>query len=200
MKRKTKAMLRKEHNRIMSGFVIFSVFLALRGILPAKAQIATESAGSTEEVKTAVEAVSDAPKASQVANKGVPAGVPSQYQKDTVARVCGERFVGSVLSTCYRDVLAIAYTESRFDCSVLGDNGKARGCYQIWFQLHGITAQQAEDFDFATRWTLDRMVSQGYSTFRAWALGSHNSFTPDVNKAYSQIVKAKSAEFERVGL
>ena len=192
-KRPTKRQMRKEREIVIKCFIVLSVFLAVRSEAPAKAQnepVSVEAASSTPIVAVVFQ---DAPKAVY--------GLPTQSQKDTVAKVCTKAFTDNASkSGCYYDLLAIAYTESRFNCDSVGDSGKAIGCYQIWVNLHKLSVEQAQDFEQAAAWTLNRMISQGYPTYRTWAVGSHNSFTPEVNKRYSAMVKAKSADFERAGL
>lgn len=116
------------------------------------------------------------------------AGTPSQEQKDATAAVCQKVAENRkefyepygisenlFLTTCYQDLLAIAYAESRFDCSVVGDQGRSHGCFQIQTKLHGVSVENATDYAWAAEWTLDRMVRDyQYPRFRTLAIERHN--------------------------
>ena len=109
-------------------------------------------------------AAPEPPKATHVPPKRVQASLtaPPQAIKDATARVCrrvGDNRVdilaGQGISaelfatTCYYDLLAMAYAESRFACHAVGDSGKSRGCFQIQTALHGVSIAQAEDYEWA---------------------------------------------------
>lgn len=194
--RKTKRQIKREQYWIKVSFIVISVVGALMGegtvtVYQAKASPETQILPVSDEKQELVSGIKEGK-----------SSVPSASQKAAAEMVCRKHFGGSseMVDQCRWDLLAIAYTESRFNCESVGDNSKARGCYQIWYKLHKITVEQAEDFEWAANWTLERMISQGFPVYRSWALGSHNSFTPEVNSRYSKIVKEKSAEFERAGL
>lgn len=186
----------KTRFRLRIAFVLISFFCALSGdgtVTVYRAPVSIVGVAEAKEVQVYQKAVSVSPRASQ--------GLPSQFQKDAATRVCSKKFSGGALSVCYRDILAIAWTESRFDNEAVGDHGKSFGAFQIYTNVHKhVTQEQANDFEWAATWTLDRLISQGYMEYRTWALGSHNSMTPEVNARYSKMVKEKSAEFERTGL
>jgi hypothetical protein len=91
---------------------------------------------------------------------------------------------------CVNDLMAIAYTESGFNCKVNGDLGASHGCYQIHLGYHPeITQAEARDPQFATNWTLNRLVHYGYPEYRAYAIMKHNG-TPNTpkTKAYLKSV------------
>lgn len=87
---------------------------------------------------------------------------------------------------CVDDLAAIGYTESRFDCSVIGDGGKSFGCFQIHRGWHpDVSVAQAKDLKFAINWTLNRMVHYGYPTMRSYSIMKHNGTPGTVKtKAY----------------
>lgn len=141
------------------------------------------------------------------------ASKPSQEQKDATASVCdrvaanrrdlyeaANISVNQFKTTCYYDLLAMAWHESHFDCKAVGDGGKSRGCFQIQTAMHGLTVAQAEDYAFAAEWTLDRMVRDtGYPRYRTASLRRHNG-SGDATIGYADSIKAKAAQMESDGL
>lgn len=122
---------------------------------------------------------------------------PPQYQKDAIAKLCQERFNGPMQEQCYHDMLAIVWVESRWQENQVGDGGASFGSFQIYTTVHKhISPKMANDFNFSSKWTLDRMQTHGYPKYRTWALGSHNSLTPEINARYSGWVKNKSAQLK----
>ena len=205
MKRKTKAEKAAAKGRkIIAAYFLVSAIGVIATWGPVKASQAPVSVDSASDGTSVVSLpyyITTGQTGAETDTAGVSSGLPSKSQKDAVARVCGERFTGAQLSTCYDDLLAIAYTETRFqDPAPIGDHGLAYGSFQLHIKLHGITEGQANDFEWAAGWTLDHMVHYGYPVYRSVGLGSHNSMTPGVNQAYSAMVKAKSSEFQKMGL
>lgn len=96
---------------------------------------------------------------------------------------CTKRGLGDF---CTKDILGIAYAESRFDCNVVGDNGKSFGCFQIHRGWHPtVTVDQAKDIQFAINWTIDRLVNNKYPVMRSNAIMKHNGTPGTVKtKAY----------------
>lgn len=93
---------------------------------------------------------------------------------------------------CVQDTLGIAWTESRFDCSVIGDEGNSYGCFQIYRQAHPeVTVKQAQDVEFATRWTVNNLAEHGYTTNRDRAVMKHNG-TPYTAKTLAYLTSVKS--------
>lgn len=181
-----------ENKKARVAFVLLSFALAAHALLVAPKPVAPRSL-------EIIQVYSDATSTVETSRNG--SGRPTQGQKDAVARVCKSKFTGKELSTCYDDLLALAWTESRFqDPAPIGDHNLAFGNFQIHAKLHGVTVEQAEDFEWAANWTLGSMMKQGYPVYRSWALGTHNSRTPKVNASYSQMIKSKSAEFARAGM
>src|SRR3990167_5282005 len=138
---------------------------------------------------------------------------PPQAIKDATADVCrrvGDNRVDILASsgispelfasTCYYDLLAMAKHESGFNCSAVGDGGRSRGCFQIQTALHGVSVAQAENYAFATEWTLDRMVRDlSYPRYRTAAIRRHNG-AGDMAAAYASAVMGTSERMESQGL
>ncbi len=107
---------------------------------------------------------------------------------------------------CVRDLKAIKRVESGVSWNVstlIGDHGLAIGAYQIHFRLHGITREQAGDLKYAATWTLNHLEANGYKKggeWRKYAIGSHNSRTPSVNKKYYGFVVAAMKKMETISL
>ncbi len=91
-------------------------------------------------------------------------------------RLITKKVCGSLGEQCSKDLLAIAYHESHFDCSVVGDSGRSYGCFQIRTKLHGISRATAQDFNQAAQWTLNNLEAHGYPTLRTIAVKKHNGW------------------------
>ena len=102
----------------------------------------------------------------------------------SATKECLKRDLGEY---CVNDLMAMAYTESRFNCNAIGDNGASHGCFQIHLGYHKhITQDQARDIDFAVKWTLDRMVHYNYPEYRSYAIMKHNG-TPNTKKTLAYL-------------
>ena len=89
---------------------------------------------------------------------------------------CGKRGLDSY---CVNDLMAMAWTESRFDPNAIGDNGNSHGLYQLHLGYHPeITQEQARDIKFSTNWTLNRLTHYGYPVYRSRSIMKHNG-TPN---------------------
>lgn len=63
------------------------------------------------------------------------------------------------MTYCQADLLAITWMESRFDCSVIGDNGHSRGCAQIYDIAHPwVKHEEAFDYRWSMAFTINRLV------------------------------------------
>lgn len=213
-----KPMKKRYHTRrytrkVAAGLVILTTLAALGipGIITAhfaKASTMAQDATSTPEAVIQHPEPEIAPEPATVSHRPVPvptSALPSQHQKDTTAALCRERFSGAELSQCYVDILAIAYAESRFHLEAVGDEGKSWGPFQIYTKVHTtVTWEQATDYEWAARWTLNRIVSKGYPTNRTFAIQAHNGLTYDQNGelivVYANSVKATAQRFLDQGL
>ncbi len=117
----------------------------------------------------------------------VQAAGPDIDQKDAAKEVCLRR--GYRGDSCYQDLLAIARTETHFDCNAVGKAGE-RGCFQI-MPFHRVELENALDFKWAAKWTLIRLERYGYPEYRTWAIQCHNG----CNKTYlyaKKVIQAAS--------
>ena len=103
---------------------------------------------------------------------------------------CAEKGLGDF---CWKDLLGIAYTETRaFNCKAVGDGGASHGCFQIHRGYHQhITVEQAQSIDFSVNWTLNRLIANGYPEYRSVSIMKHNG-TPHTTrtKAYLETVNS----------
>lgn len=132
-----------------------------------------------------------------------PAGLPSQYFKDTVAAACRARWAGEQATLCYVRLLAMARQESGFDPKAVGDQGRSHGAYQIRTDLPGRpSVRQAEDVAFAVEWTLDHLVAHGYPEKVDWSLQAHNGIVLAAPHPfeYAAKVRAIAKRFLDIGL
>jgi len=100
---------------------------------------------------------------------------------------CAEKGLGDF---CWKDLVAMAWTESRFDCKAVGDGGKSHGCFQLHLGYHKhITVKEAQSIEFSLSWTLNRLEAKGYPVYRSTAIQLHNG-TPNTKatNAYLQAV------------
>ena len=76
---------------------------------------------------------------------------------------------------CAIDLKAIAIKESGEDDTAIGDGGTSFGRFQIHLPAHPeITIEEAQDIKFATNWTVNNLVSNGYPEYRTYAIRRHN--------------------------
>lgn len=106
-------------------------------------------------------------------------------KKEALQIVCKNN--GLDTEFCWKDLMAMVYVESRGYCDAVGDNNKSHGCLQIQIKLHNITKEQAQDFWFASDWTLKRMIRNGYPTMRSFAIRKHNGWSK-ASRAYLEEV------------
>lgn len=120
--------------------------------------------------------------------------IPRKSDRDEIERVakivCAEKGLGDY---CWKDLVGITYAEHHdFNCSEKGDKGYSVGCYQIYRAIHTtITEEQAMDIDFATNWTLNRMIHYGYPVMRSYAIMKHNG-TPGTDKTLKYLQTVNS--------
>jgi hypothetical protein len=137
-----------------------------------------------------LEEINLTPETSNVYNTYITEQILSIAKKSCAARKLGEY--------CTKDMLAIAFAESRFNCQKIGDKGMSFGCYQIHLGYHpNISKEQARDLNFAINWTLNRMVSKGYPKYRSVSLMAHNG-TPNSPKtlAYLNLINSYREKYQ----
>lgn len=75
----------------------------------------------------------------------------------------------------WRDVIAIAYKEARFNRNAIHDSGTGFGMYGINVRIHkDITLSEAIDPVISTAWTIKYLTSRGYDKSRIKAIASFN--------------------------
>jgi hypothetical protein len=85
------------------------------------------------------------------------------------------------------------WTESSNRSTVIGDNGRARGYFQIHYRMHNISTDCAEDLVCSANWTIDYLESNSYPRYVTYAVQCHNSC--NVNNGYAAKVFANGRRF-----
>lgn len=98
-------------------------------------------------------------------------------------QVCEEEGLGEY---CWKDIMGIAWKETRFNCQAVGDGGKSFGCFQIHTGFHpNVSKLEAENIDYAVRWVLNFLKGKGYPEYRSYSIRKFNgSATNPVTKKY----------------
>ena len=91
--------------------------------------------------------------------------------QQTLLDVCQEKGYGV---SCAKTLVGIMWKESQGVATAIGDNGKARGYFQIHYKLHGITIKCAEDLKCSARWTLSYLEQNSYPKYVTYAVQCHN--------------------------
>ncbi|MFH1047359.1 MAG: hypothetical protein V1738_03580 [Patescibacteria group bacterium] len=89
----------------------------------------------------------------------------------TLLEVCEARGYGE---DCARTLLGMLWKESLNDAQAIGDGGQARGYFQIWYRLHHISIDCAENLTCSANWTIDYLESNGYPRHKTYAVQCHN--------------------------
>lgn len=92
--------------------------------------------------------------------------------QDVLLDVCEIRGYGQ---ECAQTLLGMVWTESNNISTAVGDNGRARGYFQIWYQLHAIPIACAEDLVCSADWTITYLERNSYPTYVSYAVQCHNS-------------------------
>ena len=90
--------------------------------------------------------------------------------------VCKDRGYGE---ECAKNLLGMLWKESNNVATAVGDQGRARGYFQIWIHLHKISLNCAEDLKCSSNWTLDYMESNSYPKYARYAIQCHNGCNID---------------------
>lgn len=91
--------------------------------------------------------------------------------QETLLAVCRERGYGE---ECAKTLTGMASVESDFKGNAIGDRGRARGWFQIWYKLHNISLACAEDLRCSANWTIDYLEGNGYPKHVTYAVQCHN--------------------------
>lgn len=102
--------------------------------------------------------------------------------QSTLLEVCEDRGYGE---ECAKDLLGMLWKESNNVATAVGDQGRARGYYQIWIHLHNISLKCAEDLKCSSNWTLDYLESNSYPKYVHYAVQCHNGCNIDNGYATS---------------
>lgn len=92
--------------------------------------------------------------------------------QQVLLKVCENRGYGE---DCAKTLLGMLWNESSNRSNVIGDNGRARGYYQIHYRLHKISVACAEDLVCSSNWTLDYLERNSYPKYVRYAVQCHNS-------------------------
>ena len=76
---------------------------------------------------------------------------------------------------CAKTLLGMLWAESNNISTAIGDHGRARGYFQIWYKLHNITVGCAEDLVCSANWTITYLERHGYPSYVNYAVQCHNS-------------------------
>lgn len=99
------------------------------------------------------------------------APAPAPTVQDVLLQVCEDKGYGK---TCAKTLLGMLWNESGNVSTAIGDKGKARGYFQIWYKLHNISITCAEDLVCSANWTLDYLESNSYPKYVNYAVQCHN--------------------------
>ncbi len=166
----------KHKKQSAQAVILFMLLMIVYGIAGAHNDFV--ASGLSEELDTPVKAV-----AKSGTQEKIEAILPEPVAKAIVER-----------SKYPRTMAALAHTESRGDHKAVGDNGLAKGLFQVWGSLHGPVPDDIEgQVDQANRLFLSLVAKHGYRP--AVALWNGTPGLPKVKK-YQRVVLAKVQEME----
>ncbi|MBN1585100.1 hypothetical protein JW899_01900 [Candidatus Uhrbacteria bacterium] len=103
---------------------------------------------------------------------------------ESLLEVCESRGYGE---KCAETLLGMAWKESNFKATAVGDGGRAHGFFQIHYRLHRIPVECTRDLTCSANWTIDYLERNGYPRYETWAIQCHNGCA--VNNGYAQSVQ-----------
>lgn len=147
--------------------------LVLIAMMPGQAVVAETTPiqapqAVVQTISESIASLSDDP----VLGPEAPEIIPDPTVQDVLLSVCQTKGYGE---DCAMTLLGMLWTESTNVSTAIGDNGNARGYFQIWYRLHKITTDCAEDLVCSATWSLDYLVQHGYPDFVSYAVQCHNS-------------------------
>lgn len=157
--------------------------LALRAFTAQPAVAQSLTSGAIGEILSAGEASVMSARPVQPAGPAIP---PPVHQ--ALLEVCQARGYGE---DCARTLLGMAFKESRFDGDAIGDDGKARGYFQIHYKMHKVSLGCAEDLRCSADWTISYLESNGYPKNPKYAIQCHNGCGANNGYAASVIRNGK---------
>lgn len=116
----------------------------------------------------------------ELAKTPAPVPAPKPTVQEVLLNVCESNGYGEA---CAKTLLGMLWNESSNRSTVIGDNGKARGYFQIHFKLHKISTDCAEDLVCSANWTIKYMEAHSYPKYVSYAIQCHNSC--NVNNGYA---------------
>jgi soluble lytic murein transglycosylase-like protein len=207
--RKRKLLRRRMRAFYLATGVIFSSLLFVFGMVTvyAKAKEFEEACDAAREVKT-VQTVAEPVKVEEVKVEEVKEEEPEVQLYDVplteevqlyIIQLCEEHHIDPSV------VMAMIYTESRFQADVVGDSGQAFGLLQIWPKWH---YQRMLDLNCTNLLDPKQNVTVGIDLLAElmesgkgieWALSAYNAGTASANKNgcndYAELVLAKAGDF-----
>jgi len=100
--------------------------------------------------------------------------------QEVLLNVCESNGYGEA---CAKTLLGMLWNESSNRSTIIGDNGKARGYFQIHYKLHKISIECAEDLVCSANWTIKYLEAHSYPKYVTYAIQCHNSC--NVNNGYA---------------
>lgn len=116
----------------------------------------------------------------ELATELVAIPAPQPTVQEVLLAVCTENGYGEA---CAKTLLGMLWNESSNRSTIIGDNGKARGYFQIHYKLHKISIECAEDLVCSANWTIKYMEAHSYPKHVSYAIQCHNSC--NVNNGYA---------------
>ena len=118
--------------------------------------------------------------ATQVNVNQLPIAKPAVTVQSVLVSVCKEKGYDE---QCAKTLLGILWKESQNNAKAIGDNGRARGYFQIHYKMHAVTVACAEDLECSANWTLQYLESNGYPQNVLYATQCHNGC--NMNNGYA---------------
>ncbi|MCC7522587.1 hypothetical protein IT407_02200 [Candidatus Uhrbacteria bacterium] len=115
---------------------------------------------------------------------------PEPTVQEVLLMVCKQNGYGE---DCAKTLTGMLWTESSNRSTIIGDNGKARGYFQIHYKLHKVSTACAEDLVCASEWTIKYLERNGYPHRVNWAIQCHNGC--GANNGYTAKVHRYAAQF-----
>lgn len=131
-------------------------------------------------VTSAANAVETLAQAEQPVIQSEPEAVLAPTVQEVLLSVCKENGYGEA---CAKTLLGMLWNESSNRSTVIGDNGQARGYFQIHYRLHKISIACAEDLVCSANWSIKYLERNSYPKYVSYAVQCHNSC--NVNNGYA---------------
>ena len=179
-----KTNMKAQIKAIRSGLsMILTLVLLMNASKPlvAKAESPSDVAGSVNGIQAEVVSNDEASAVETAAS------AKHEIVQDVLLEVCTERGYGE---DCAKHLLGMLWKESNNIATAVGDHGRARGYFQIWYKLHKITLECAEDLRCSAEWTLKYMERKGYPKYPNYAIQCHNGCGTPVSPRPSAVPPA----------